>query len=210
MRPCSSVPRPRFIHPLKSLNVIHGTRKVIVPRAAWWTVPAPSNVSSVSGVQELVDVLDDYKEQLVIVDVYAEWCASCRALYPKILKLADENPEVLFVTLNFDSNKDLCQRLKVKAMPWFMFFRGSEGQVANFSASISKVGLIKDAIQTHSAPRCSLEAPGPILLSEYPNIVPHTFNTNKKKSNPAITTQLMGEKSEALAGLKLDSALFVI
>ena len=40
--------------------------------------------------------------------------------------------------------------------------RGSEGKVAEFSASISKVQLLKDAIEKHSAPRCSLGTePGP-------------------------------------------------
>ena len=49
-----------------------------------------------------------------------------------------------------------------QVLPFFQFYRGAEGRVAAFSASVSKVQRLRDALAEHSAPRCSLgnESPG--------------------------------------------------
>jgi len=88
--------------------------------------------------------------------VYAQWCGACRALYPKLCKIAAEYPDVVFVKVNFDGNKQLCKSLGVKVLPYFKFYRGNEGCVAAFSASIAKIKLLRSALETHSAERCSL------------------------------------------------------
>ena len=92
----------------------------------------------------------------MVVDVYARWCAACRALYPKLCKIANEYPDVVFVKVNFDENKDLCKSLGVKVLPYFKLYRGTEGCVAQFSASIAKIKLLRAALVEHSAERCSL------------------------------------------------------
>lgn len=97
-----------------------------------------------------------HSDKLVVVDVYAQWCGACRALYPKLCKIAAEYPDVVFVKVNFDGNKQLCKSLGVKVLPFFKFYRGNEGCVAAFSASIAKIKLLRSALETHSAERCSL------------------------------------------------------
>ena len=85
------------------------------------------------------DVQNDHSDKLIVVDVYAQWCGACRALYPKLCKIAAAYPDVVFVKLNFDDNKDLCRSLGVKVLPYFKLYRGTEGCVAQFSASIAKI-----------------------------------------------------------------------
>jgi thiol-disulfide isomerase/thioredoxin len=97
-----------------------------------------------------------HSDKLIVVDVYARWCGACRALYPKLCKLAREYPEVVFVKVNFDDNKLLCKSLGVKVLPYFKFYRGSDGCVAAFSASIAKIKLLRAALDEHSSERCSL------------------------------------------------------
>ncbi len=36
----------------------------------------------------LFDVQNDHSDKLIVVDVYAQWCGACRALYPKLCKIA--------------------------------------------------------------------------------------------------------------------------
>jgi thiol-disulfide isomerase/thioredoxin len=51
---------------------------------------------------------------LVVLDFYAGWCGTCKALYPKLTRLAKDAPSVTFLKVNFDENKDMCKRLGVK------------------------------------------------------------------------------------------------
>ncbi|KAG2455032.1 hypothetical protein HYH02_000857 [Chlamydomonas schloesseri] len=125
----------------------------------------------INSIQELVDALSDAGDRLVIVEFYAQWCNACRALFPKICKIMAENPDVLFLKVNFDDNRDACRTLSVKVLPFFHFYRGAEGRVAAFSATISKLQLFKDAVETYSAAFCSLEpTPG---LAEFPDLIAH-------------------------------------
>lgn len=54
------------------------------------------------------------RDRLVVLDFYANWCGACKALYPKLCKLSDENPEMVLLKVNFDQNKQLCKALGVK------------------------------------------------------------------------------------------------
>ncbi len=126
----------------------------------------------VANVQELVDILDEHRDKLVIVDHWARWCGSCKALYPRLCKLAEQHPDVLFVKMNWDDNKQLAKRLGIKVLPFFQLYRGSEGKVAQFSANLSKFNLLLDAIAQHGPARCSLTPLG-APLEEYPDVLPH-------------------------------------
>ncbi len=134
----------------------------------------PANFVHVDTVQELVDELGEGArlDQLVVVDFFAPWCRACRALFPKFKKLCIENPNVRFVGVNFEENKGLARGLGVKVLPFFHFYRGAEGRVGAFTASVSKVQLLKDAIADYSSERCFLEEPPLSPLAEFPSIVP--------------------------------------
>ncbi len=56
------------------------------------------------------------RDRLVILDFYAQWCGSCKALYPKLAKLSEEHPEILLLKVNFDDNKTMCKALDVKVL----------------------------------------------------------------------------------------------
>jgi len=59
----------------------------------------------------------------------------------QLCRTAEENPEILFLKVNFDENKPMCKRLNVKVLPYFHFYRGAEGQLESFSCSLAKVIL---------------------------------------------------------------------
>lgn len=122
----------------------------------------------IHSTQEFLTALSQAGDRLVIVEFYGTWCASCRALFPKLCRTAEENPEILFLKVNFDENKPMCKRLNVKVLPFFHFYRGAEGQLESFSCSLAKFQKIKDAIQIHNTARCSIGPPVGIgdLLAE--------------------------------------------
>ncbi|PNW84767.1 hypothetical protein CHLRE_03g157800v5 [Chlamydomonas reinhardtii] len=160
----------------------------------WWKKDNPPNMRDINSIQELVDALSDAGDRLVIVEFYAQWCNACRALFPKICKIMAENPDVLFLKVNFDDNRDACRTLSVKVLPYFHFYRGAEGRVAAFSATISKLQLFKDAVETYSAAFCSLEpAPG---LAEFPDLIAHPELHPEEAAEAARRARLASTESE--------------
>ncbi|PKI58663.1 hypothetical protein CRG98_020929 [Punica granatum] len=113
----------------------------------------------IHSTQEFLSALGQAGDRLVIVEFYGTWCASCRALFPKLCRTAQEHPEILFLKVNFDENKPMCKNLNVKVLPYFHFYRGADGQLESFSCSLAKFQKIKDGIQQHSTARCSIGPP---------------------------------------------------
>eukprot|EP00270_Netrium_digitus_P009456 TRINITY_DN2870_c0_g1_i3.p1 TRINITY_DN2870_c0_g1~~TRINITY_DN2870_c0_g1_i3.p1 ORF type:complete len:248 (-),score=56.46 TRINITY_DN2870_c0_g1_i3:206-949(-) len=135
----------------------------------WWEKDGAPNLADIHSTEEFCDALKGAGDRLVIVEFFATWCGSCRALYPKLCKLAQEHPEIMFYKVNFDVNKPMCKSLNVKVLPFFHFYRGSEGRVDAFSASISKLERLREAIRMHGTERCSLGPPlGALELQQKP------------------------------------------
>ena len=65
-----------------------------------WEGAKPSNLISALTPEALqAELARD--SQLVVVDFFAPWCSACRRLFPKLLQLAENNPDVLFVKVDF-------------------------------------------------------------------------------------------------------------
>ncbi|KAI3429789.1 hypothetical protein D9Q98_010102 [Chlorella vulgaris] len=144
-----------------------------IPSNKWWLKSAPPNVVHINSVQQLVDTMAGAGDRLVIMDVYAPWCAACKALYPKVMKLVEGRPDVLLLAINFDENKTVVKAMGVKVLPWFMFYRGKACKLQEFSASSKRFHLIEEAVERHSTDRCFLassdEEP---VLAEFPKVMP--------------------------------------
>ncbi|XP_021279550.1 thioredoxin-like 2, chloroplastic [Herrania umbratica] len=125
----------------------------------WWERNAGPNMIDIHSTQEFLNALSQAGDRLVIVEFYGTWCASCRALFPKLCKTAEEHPEIIFLKVNFDENKPMCKSLNVKVLPYFHFYRGADGQLESFSCSLAKFQKIKDAIELHNTARCSIGPP---------------------------------------------------
>ncbi|GKV14022.1 hypothetical protein SLEP1_g24957 [Rubroshorea leprosula] len=125
----------------------------------WWEKNAGPNMVDIHSTQEFLSALAQAADRLVIVEFYGTWCASCRALFPKLCKTAEDHPEILFLKVNFDENKPMCRSLNVKVLPYFHFYRGADGQLESFSCSLAKFQKIKDAIEMHNTARCSIGPP---------------------------------------------------
>lgn len=122
----------------------------------WWEKDGGPNFHDLHSTQEFVDALANAGEKLVVVEFYASWCGSCRALYPKLCKLAAEHLDVEFMKVNFEENKPMCKSLNIKVLPYFHFYRGAEGRVDAFSCSLAKLQKLRDAIALHNTDRCSI------------------------------------------------------
>ncbi|KAL2243245.1 UNVERIFIED_CONTAM: Thioredoxin-like 2, chloroplastic [Sesamum indicum] len=132
-----------------SLLAVHATTSE-TDQPKWWEKNAGPNMIDIHSTQEFVDALGQAGDKLVIVEFFGSWCASCRALFPKICKIAEQHREITFLKVNFDENKRLCKSLNIKVLPYFHFYRGADGLVDSFSCSLAKLQKLRDAIAIHN------------------------------------------------------------
>lgn len=59
----------------------------------------------------------------------------------QLCKTIEEHPEIVFLKVNFDENKPMCRRLKVRVLPYFHFYRGADGLLESFSCSLAKASI---------------------------------------------------------------------
>jgi thioredoxin 1 len=83
-------------------------------------------------------------DKLVLVDVYAEWCAPCKKMAPSLEEISKEMAgKVSVVRINADQNKMLLKDLYVNALPTLLLYK-------NKKLIWSNVGFIsKDEIISH-------------------------------------------------------------
>ncbi|DBB04658.1 TPA: hypothetical protein ACH3X1_012721 [Trebouxia sp. C0004] len=158
----------------------------------WWEKNNPPNMKSITSVQEMVDAMADAGDKLVIVDFYAQWCAACRALFPKLCSICEDNDDIVLLKVDWDQNKPIARPLGVKVLPFFMFYRGADGLLASFSASVSKVQRLRDAIAEHNTDRCYVtKTEG---MAQFPDIKPHP--SEQDLAHPRDATRLTEEDYE--------------
>ncbi|XP_004493141.1 thioredoxin-like 1-1, chloroplastic [Cicer arietinum] len=123
----------------------------------WWEKGLQPNMREVTSAQDLVDSLLNAGDKLVIVDFFSPGCGGCRALHPKICQMAEMNPDVEFLQVNYEEHKSMCYSLNVHVLPFFRFYRGAHGRLCSFSCTNATIKKFKDALAKHTPDRCSLE-----------------------------------------------------
>ncbi|XP_010926575.1 thioredoxin-like 1-2, chloroplastic [Elaeis guineensis] len=122
----------------------------------WWEKSTNPNITEIKSARQLVDTLLNAGDKLVIVDFYSPGCGGCRALHPKMCQLAESNPNALFLKVNYEEHKSMCQSLHIHVLPFFRFYRGAHGHVCSFSCTTATIKKFKDALAKYGTDSCSL------------------------------------------------------
>jgi thioredoxin 1 len=66
-------------------------------------------------------------DKLVLVDVYADWCAPCKKMAPSLDEIKKEmEGKVSIVRINADQHKNLVKDLKVSALPTLLLYKNKK------------------------------------------------------------------------------------
>lgn len=63
------------------------------------------------------------KDDIVIVDFYANWCGPCKMLAPVLEELANERGSVKIVKVDVDKHNDLARKYGIMSIPTLMYFK---------------------------------------------------------------------------------------
>tara|TARA_B110001450_G_scaffold242940_1_gene253741 strand:- start:1511 stop:2086 length:576 start_codon:yes stop_codon:yes gene_type:complete len=82
-------------------------------------------VSEIKTKTEFLNILNDAKNILAIVDFSATWCGPCKKIMPYIIKLAEIKKNVLFLKVDVDDNEETSLHCGVSCMPTFQFYKNN-------------------------------------------------------------------------------------
>lgn len=63
-------------------------------------------------------------QELVFIDIFAEWCGPCRMLTPIVVELEVEHKNVKFARLNVDAEPELARQFHVESIPMIALLKG--------------------------------------------------------------------------------------
>ncbi len=69
------------------------------------------------------------KNNLLLVDFWAEWCGPCKSMHPIFTRMAKKYKQVRFARVNVDNAQDIAMRYGVQSIPTFIMFKN--GEIAN-------------------------------------------------------------------------------
>lgn len=192
---CTSRVLPRQQSQSQSLTSIHTTQ--FRPRtttkctlASPPSTPTPTEmeepVKEIHGVEEYLNTLRSNVDSLVILKIFAPWCRSCKALTPKVNRLAREYSHIKFFKMNYEQNKDLCKRLGIYSMPTFIMYYGQRGELDKFTCGPARTAILTRKIVEFERGFCLLDEnkDKPVKQPAYQK--PTTITEGQKRPPSAI------------------------
>ena len=85
-------------------------------------------------------------DKLVLVDLYATWCAPCKALAPVLEELADKYADkIKVVKVNVDEEESIAAKFGIASIPTVIFFKN--GQTATSFVGLRSASEIEKMIE---------------------------------------------------------------
>ena len=63
------------------------------------------------------------KNEMVILDFWAEWCGPCKSFAPVFEAASQKYPDVLFGKINTEEQQELAAQFQIRSIPNVMLFR---------------------------------------------------------------------------------------
>jgi len=77
------------------------------------------------------------KEEIVLIDFYADWCMPCLMMAPVIEDIARKfKGKIKFGKVNIEDNQELAQKFRIVSLPTFILFKDGK-QTEQFVGSRS-------------------------------------------------------------------------
>lgn len=63
------------------------------------------------------------KNDIVIIDFWAEWCGPCKSFSPIYEDVSKKHPDIVFGKINTEEEQELAAHFQIRSIPTLMIFR---------------------------------------------------------------------------------------
>ncbi|HHV22339.1 MAG TPA: thioredoxin [Propionibacterium sp.] len=84
------------------------------------------------------------KNDLVVVDFWADWCGPCKKFAPIFKKVSENHDDVVFAKVDTDANQDIAGTLNIMSIPTVMAFH--KGDMVFNQAGVLSAGQLEKVI----------------------------------------------------------------
>ena len=120
---CNAAPNPVPERKPNTLHLTHESDSLIVTEAE---ASAPEPVKKIESAIKSLDAAHypaAIKDNDVVIEFYADWCAVCVKAAPAVERLARRHPGFTFYRVNVDAEPDLTESLDVALVPALVLFK---------------------------------------------------------------------------------------
>ena len=89
---------------------------------------AAGAIKDVTTQSFMKDVIEESKNQPVLVDFWAPWCGPCRVVHPVLEEIDAERDDLRIVSINVDENQQTATTYEVLSIPTMILFK--DGAIA--------------------------------------------------------------------------------
>ncbi|XP_024384749.1 uncharacterized protein [Physcomitrium patens] len=138
---------------------VSSVTSVVTKSAASPLSNSNGNVLEFESEEAFNTFLEEAGDKLVVVDISTKTCGPCKMIYPKVVEMSLDYPDVVFLKINGDTSNDtraLMRKWGVRAVPNFRFYKN---KVLVHSHTGAKVEELKTRLAEHYGQPAKVAAP---------------------------------------------------
>jgi len=118
----------------------------------------PTNIYTVTESNEYRDIVENFKDSIIVTRFHAKWCKACQATAPLFHRLARKNPGIIFIEVPVQAeNSDLHQGLNVPSVPFSRIYYPTAGLVEEMQISKKRWPTYEKVVATYVQAFCTVE-----------------------------------------------------
>ena len=117
-------------------------------------ISMPNEIFHIDSVDQFNELIEKYKDQIIVIDFWADWCGPCKMFGPvfEATQKSDWGNQFVFAKLDTEKLPGVSQQLQVQGIPLVMFIKGKK-EIFRQAGALQRaqfemlLGRVKEAVE---------------------------------------------------------------